>query len=591
MKNIRLILFSLLIYGMSQSALASVKAWLDQDQVSAGSPVQLTLQHDGQTDTQPDLSPLNKDFELYGRSSGSSIQIINGKMSAQILLRLTLMPKHSGKITLPPLQWDGQSTPALTLTVGGNSSAANSGNNTTATKNANVFLTTSMDQKQPYVQAAVTLTVKLYVSQPLYQASLELAPNQDVLVQQLGKDQQHTEMRNGQGYQVIERKYLLIPQHSGSIRLDGPILNAQIQDTRNLNNFGSDPFFNQVFGHNPFANMMGATQPLRLQGDPLVLNVRPRPASDSGPIWLPARNVTLQQSWQPDTGDLHVGDPITRQLHLSATGLTAAQLPDLSQLMTLPDGLKAYPDQAKLDTTPQGDSVIGTRTQDIAIIATQPGHYVIPALHLTWWDTTRNMPRTLDVAERTLNVLPALANSASAVTPAAQPAASSQPPASPVAQQPTAVTSYVTGKYLWAWISLALALLWIMTMLIWWGSKRRKLKLPTATTQPPDSTVLPNATAARKAFQQACRDNNPQAAKRHLLEWATAIWPQHPPAGILALAERLKDPNLKPLLAQLDRACYGGEKWEGSALLHALDTMKDKTTSAVSTSELADLYP
>lgn len=589
MKNIRLILFSLLIYGLSQSALAKVNAWLDQNQVSAGSPVQLTLQHDGQTDTQPDLGPLNKDFELYGRSTGSSIQIINGKMSAQIQLRLTLIPKHGGKITLPTLQWDGQSTPALALTVGGNSSAENPGNNTAATKNAKVFITTSMDQKQPYVQAAVTLTVKLYVSQPLYQASLELAPNNDVLVQQLGKDQQHTEMRNGQGYQVIERKYMLFPQHSGPIRLDGPVLDAQVQDTRNLNNFGSDPFFNHVFGQNPFVNMVSATQPLHLQGDPLVLNVRPRPASDSGPIWLPAQNVTLQQSWQPDTGDLHVGDPITRHLHLSATGLTAAQLPDLSQLMTLPDGLKAYPDQAKLDTTPQGESVIGTRDQDIAIIASQPGHYVIPALHLSWWDTTHNTPRSLDVAERTLNVLPALANSASAVTPAAQPVTSSQP-ASPVTQ-PTAVASYFTGKYLWAWISLGLALLWVITMLIWWGSKRRQPKLQTVATQPPDSTALPSATAARKAFQQACRDNNPQAAKQHLLDWATAIWPQNPPAGILALAERLNDPNLKPLLAQLDRACYGGEKWEGSALLHALDSMTDKTTAPVSSSELADLYP
>ena len=40
-------------------------------------------------------------------------------------------------------------------------------------------------------------------------------------VQPLGKDEQSTETRDGRTYQVITRRYVLLPQRSGSLRLDG----------------------------------------------------------------------------------------------------------------------------------------------------------------------------------------------------------------------------------------------------------------------------------------------------------------------------------------------------------------------------------
>ena len=64
--------------------------------------------------------------------------------------------------------------------------------------------------------------------------------------------------------------------------------------------------------------------------------------------WLPARNVSLQATLESLSLEAHVGDPITVDLKLQADGLTAAQLPDLSALLKLPSGLKAYPDQPNL---------------------------------------------------------------------------------------------------------------------------------------------------------------------------------------------------------------------------------------------------
>src|SRR5512135_435152 len=258
MKNIFRISIALLFLGLGLPASAAISAWLSHDQVGPGETVQLTLQHDGQTDSQPDLSPLRQDFDILGRSSGSSIQIVNGKMTAQNQLTLVLSPKHGGKLQVPALQWDGQSSPALNLTVANSPTQQNGGNTAGATGTDHVFLTATLDSKQPYVQAADTLTVRLYTDQPLYQANLELQPSNDVLVQQLGQDSQSTTTRNGRSYQVVERKYLLFPQRSGHITLDGPVLNAQVQDGASGNPFGSDPFFGNVFGQNPFGGMLNA---------------------------------------------------------------------------------------------------------------------------------------------------------------------------------------------------------------------------------------------------------------------------------------------------------------------------------------------
>lgn len=583
----RLFVFAAL-WSLSLNVSAVVSAWLNPPQTSPGEAVQLILKHDGQTGSQPDLGPLRQDFDVLGRSTGSSIQIVNGKMSAQTEITLTLMPKHGGTLQVPSLQWDGEPTPALTLTVSGNTAAAQPGN-APASGSAHVFLTATLDQKQPYVQAADTLTVRLYTDQPLYQASLELQPSNDVLVQQLGQDSQTSATRDGRTYRVIERKYLLFPQRSGKLHLDGPVLNAEVQDDRASGDpFGGNAFFGGVFGRNPFAGMMNVTRPIRIGADPLVLDVRPRPASGTGHDWLPAQNVTLTETWQPDNGPFHVGDPITRHVHLSALGLTASQLPDLSVLMPLPEGLRAYPDQAKLDTGVQGDGVVGTRDQDIALIASRAGRYQLPALHLYWWDTTRNAQREVELPARTLNILPGSGGITAATTPAGPTAGTplqSARPSGSVAQQILASAS--AHGY---WLSLILGVLWLATLAAWGFSRRHR--------RPPASPGASRATPtlavadARKAFRQACHDNDPHAARRTLLDWARAVWPSNSPLGLQALSDRLDDVEAKNLLKQLDRVCYAGGTWQGKPLAGILTHLDGNIKeSALPASGLARLYP
>ena len=87
-------------------------------------------------------------------------------------------PGTAASCMVPPLQWDGQSTPALALTVSGNGAAAPPGNVAASRHASHVFITATLGPAAALRAGGGSLTVRLYVDEPLYQASLELQPEQ-----------------------------------------------------------------------------------------------------------------------------------------------------------------------------------------------------------------------------------------------------------------------------------------------------------------------------------------------------------------------------------------------------------------------------
>ncbi|MGB6452415.1 MAG: BatD family protein, partial [Steroidobacteraceae bacterium] len=491
------LVLGLMLALSSLPAHAAVQASLDTNQVAPGDSVQLTLEYEGQTSTEPDLSPLERDFDVLGSNRVTTFEIVNGNTSAKTQLAVTLSPKHAGRLTVPSLVWGGQRSPALALDVsasagGGGGGASSSGQrNGAATQAREVFLQTEFGPAQPYVQAAVTVTLRLYTREALYNPRITFSGTHDVLIRQVGSDETGSARRGGESYEVVTRHYVVFPEQSGRLSLPGPVLDAQVPVGNPAATPLNDPFAG-LLGPTPFAgSMLSGVKPIRLHGDPIALDVRPRPAGAVGSYWIPASEVTLQSSWDPAALQTHAGDPVTADLSLQAVGLTAAQLPDLSQLIPLPAGLKAYPDQAKLSDTARGNAVVGTRTQSIALIADQPGHFTIPAFRLQWWDTGSHQPREITLPARTLIVTPAGGSAVSAQpAPARASTADSEPAAASAPRLASASPSAATralgasgapqGGHLlagrapvWLVVSAVLALAWLVTLGAWLRLRRR----------------------------------------------------------------------------------------------------------------------
>lgn len=568
---------------VSMTAQAAVTATVNRTVIASGETIQLKIQRDGSADGQPDISPLRKDFDILGSSSGSNVQIINGKMSSQTQITILLSPKHDGKILIPPLHWGGEQSASIELSVGGSGAAPQQKNGQTDNDNDHVYLTTTLDKIQPYVQAAVVLTLRLYADQGLHQAALDFPSSSDVLVKQLGKDVQLSEVRNGRNFQIVERKYLLFPQRSGKLNLNGPVLDAQIADRTS-----HDPF-DSIFRQMPFGGMLNSTRPIRVRAKPIELNVLPRPASVAGTTWLPAQKVTLEETPLQNKSTLHVGEPITRHLKITALGLTGAQLPDPNTLINMPDGIKAYPDQAILTDNPQGNSVLGSREQNIALIANRPGHYDLPAVRLNWWDTVNNEKRELTLPALSLDILPGTAGSNTTNLPGAN-----TEPTILLNQAAPGNTLEQTRKLsnhpAWMWLSLTLTLLWLGTVVAWWRSRQ-----PVPQNKPQKKTHEKKPATLResaeiKAIKRACNNNDPHAARQHLLAWASKARPETQALGLNELAARFDDARLIDALKQLDRACYTASAWNGQDLLQALPASLAPISHATKQLSLPSLY-
>ena len=128
-------------------------AAVNRTEVPQGETFVLTLElADGSDSGNPDLSVLDKDFIVYSVGNAFSYNYINGVASKSRQWQIALMPKNSGKITVPSIKLGNLETQPITLNVIPASAAA------TETSAG----TGGYQAPNPYVQQQVDYTLKIY---------------------------------------------------------------------------------------------------------------------------------------------------------------------------------------------------------------------------------------------------------------------------------------------------------------------------------------------------------------------------------------------------------------------------------------------
>jgi hypothetical protein len=544
----------LLLVLAHTSVHAAVTAQVDRDTINEGETFTLNLNVSGSNSSQPDLSALHQDFDVLGTGQKSMIQIINGSIQSNHSWSITLSPKRSGKLIIPSIRVGSESSNALAVTVlPASASTAGNGNL------GDVFIEVSAKPEHSYVQAQLLYTVRLYYATPLRQGTLSKPSLDNAIVQKLGDDSNFDTQRGGRQYQVIERRYAIFPQRSGKLEIPSVVFDGDVTDPSAQS---GDPFFDSF---NP------VTRHVHLRSRKLEIQVAAQPAGYQGSNWLPAQDITLKEKWSTPNPQFRVGEPVTRDIIIQAKGLASSQLPDLP----LPnvDGLKLYPDQAQTSDKAQGDTLVSEREQKIAMIPTRAGDLTLPAVHLTWWDTTTQQQRTTSLPAETIHVLPgtSVSNSTDYSNTTAQPSTPVQTTPAPTATttakaQSNAINTNTSGPQpsrLWIVASVFFALAWLITLLLWWRNKQTP---PAATTQ---GTAATPEQDGEKRVKQACQQNDPQAVKRALLAWAKQHWSATPPLSLGALAALVNDAALANEIQILDKLLYAASAadWQATPLL------------------------
>lgn len=498
---------------------AGVQATLDRSTMQLGETVTLNLHVDGGSGNvaMPDLSPLQQDFDILGRSQSSNLSIVNGQRSAELVIGVVLRPKHAGTLTIPPLDVAGSRTAPLQLQVVPSSPA------TAAAANRNVFMEVDVAPKQAWVGQQLSYVVRLYVSGDITSGTLDTPQVDGVQLSQVGGDLRYDKVRGGREYRVIERRYALVPQHAGTLTI--PALGFQGVA---LDPGDPDSFF-------------GAGTPVSASAPAQTVQVQAAPANWGSSAWLPARALSLTLTGWPAAGTpVRVGQPINLTMTLSATGLPADALPKLS--LPAMQGATVYPDQPKTATAEADAWLQGSSERSFAVVPERAGTLTLPATTLRWFDVTSGRAQTAEIPARSISVLPAAGAAAPAATAsAALPAAA------------TALAPSRAHEMPWRWIALACLLLWLLTVLAWWLWPRRSVRPVAAVAN--GGVAGDSSRQARQVFLAAARGSDASAQLRGLLAWAQAERPaiQHPGA----LADALADGAQRRALAGLQRRCYG----------------------------------
>ncbi|MGY2281418.1 BatD family protein [Pseudomonas monsensis] len=538
------LLLPLLICTATAQA-AELTASVDRSRLNSGETVELTLETNDVTQFgKPDLTPLEALFEVRGTRQVNQLNTLNGDNRATTRWIITLLPKENGSVVIPPLQLgDVQSQPITVQVV--ESDTREETNNLDP-----VFIEASLDQSSVYVQAQAILTLRIYHSVSLYDDS-SLTPLQiaDARIEQLGDTRTYEKDINGVRHGVIEMRYAIYPQHSGLLTIAPQIFSATLVDTQPAQDTTAQ-------GPKPGKLM-------RVSSSQIPLTVKPKPLTY--PVdapWLPARSLSLSESWNPEPEHTQVGDSLTRSLTLRVEGLASSQLPTLPG--TEVNGLRRYPDQPVLSNQSTDRGLVGSREEREALVPSRSGSIELPTVDVVWWNTFEDHLEHSSLPARTLQV----ANNPSLQVDT--PTGNLQP-------------GVVDNDVLWWWklSTLILACTTLLGFGLWWRARWQPAVHRAAQTGPSPRTLMDD-------IKRACQANDPQATRQALDAWA-----RQQPETLADMAARFVP--LSDALDGLNGALYSetGQHWQGEDLWRAIRTIPaaERVQDPVADSGLPPLYP
>lgn len=509
-----------------------IKVRVESTELREDESFRVVFETDTAPDGDPDFSVLERDFEILGQNSSSSLQAVNGQFTRQYLWVVTLLPKRLGEVNLPMVVFGSRNSEPVTVNVSKSEPLADG-------EEPELFFEIEASPQELYVQQSLLYTVRLYRSVVVGNSRIgqpQLSSG-DAIVERLDDGRSYEQMRNGKRHVVVQRRYAIFPQQSGPLAIEPIVFEGQIIQR------GALP------------------RVKRLRSDPVSLDVKPIPADYSGKVWLPSKRVTLDEDLSLESNELTAGEPITWTVTLKAEGLTSTQLPEME--LTWDDRLNAYPEKPQLRDRVIVDGITGESQQKIAVIATEPGEYTLPEISVVWWNTVTDREETAILPARTIQVNAAPGyrvqnQNPTVVTPVIPNEANTQVNGS--AQDPVGIARSAPWK---DWLLLVLAAGWLVTLLGWLRSR------------PAQKAVVHEAEVGRtqelekteQSLKVACRANRAQGAKDALLSLARQQGLVGNIRSLSGLAEATSPDLAKEILA-LNETLYAssGDDWQGANL-------------------------
>jgi hypothetical protein len=318
----------------------------------------------------------------------------------------------------------------------------------------------------------------------------------------------------------------------------------------------------------------------------IELDVKPIPDSYPQAPWIPASKFQINETYSRDPQDWTVGEPVTRTMTITATGLSSGQIPPIP--MPEINGIRYYPDQSQDDSKVTEQGLVTTVVQSVALVPTKVGPMTLPEIQIPWWNTLTNSVEYATLPQQIIQV-----NQGSNIPPAASnPPAPATPMVESEQTNETSSSNNSKDSY-WKPISLALIGTNLITVaLLLFFITRRGSQTASSREDKAANTQGQNTAQLWQALKKAARDNNAQEIRDALIRWAGAESGR--PMSSLAEAEVwLNDVRLSTALAELDDTLYSKQTnsaFNGQGIISLIESAKKQERSK-NEAELPEFYP
>lgn len=369
--------FLVCISWMQVTQAATLSASIDRSVISIVDSFSLHLEaKDIGTLAEPDFSVLNDDFKVLSKNVSHSMQSINGVSNRSVRWQLQLQPKHSGKLQIPSFTLKGVSSQVIALQVEEEKLTENDNSEFT------LELLANKETVIPQEQVIVTLRFTFAQHVNNLQSSELLVDNAQVIKL---KDKSYETRVGGRQFGVYEISYAIFAENPGKLVLPAQKVRVQL---------GRSSIFNATVG-----------KTISLQSEALAIAVLPVPESTQP--FIVADNVRLEETW---TGSKKIllGESITREIRLELTGAQAETITAL----TMPQipGIKIYPEVGNKKELKTSGGIETSRLRSFAIVPTQTGQFIIPAMKIVWWNALEQKFDIAMLEKKVLEVVAPLVN-------------------------------------------------------------------------------------------------------------------------------------------------------------------------------------
>ncbi|MFQ5454052.1 MAG: BatD family protein, partial [Candidatus Zixiibacteriota bacterium] len=240
-------------------------------------------------------------------------------------------------------------------------------------KSKDYFLEAIVDNKNPYVNEQITLTLKYFIAIQYYGSPELTEPaTTGFWTEILGNKTPYYQKINNRNYKVIERKYALFPTQTGELTIGRATIRSTVASRKRRYR---DPF-------NVFGDFFGRGEEVTIRSLPVKINVKPlpakgRPSDFTGTIGKFKINSSVNKR------EVEVNQPVSVTIKISGTGnIKSVAEPVIPEL---PD-FRTYKASSSENISKRNDKIGGTKIYEEVFIPKRPGELEIPALSFNYFD-------------------------------------------------------------------------------------------------------------------------------------------------------------------------------------------------------------